>query len=198
VAIRVVLFDLMDTVLRDPYREALAAATSIPLEELFRRKAPELWPAFECGDLDEAAYWAHWAEDGIEVDREAFHRVRRAETRWVPGMRELLDDLAGVAVRVAASNYPVWVEELARDHLDGVFEHVVASCHLGVRKPDPAFFTGLLERVGARPQDACFVDDRPGNVAAAERLGIRGHVFVGAEELRHWLADKGVGINAGS
>jgi HAD superfamily hydrolase (TIGR01509 family) len=192
VTVRVVLLDVMDTVLVDPYRDALSAATSLPLEELFRRRDAELWPAFERGELDETAYWAGWEAAGIPCDPDAFHAARRAGTRWVPGMRELLDDLAGAVERVTASNYPVWIEELAEDHLEGRFERVLASHHLGVRKPDPAFFVALLERVDARPAEAVFVDDREVNVAAAEAAGIRSHRFVDAATLRAWLVDLGL------
>lgn len=190
--VRVVLFDVMDTVLVDPYRDALAAATSLPLEELFRRRDAQLWPAFERGELDEAAYWAGWEAAGIRCDPDAFHAARRAGTRWVTGMPELLDDLAGEVERVTASNYPVWIEELAVDHLDGRFERVLASHHLGVRKPDPAFFAALLDRVAARADEVVFIDDREVNVTAAERRGIRSHRFVDVATLRGWLVDLGV------
>lgn len=190
--VRVVLFDLMDTVLTDPYRDALTAATSRPLAEVFHRRDPELWPAFERGELDEDAYWAGWESAGIVADREAFHTARRAGTRFVPGMAELLDDLDGQVVRVAASNYPIWIEELETQHLVGRFERVVASHHLGVRKPDPAFFTRLLDAVGARADQTLFVDDREVNVAAAREVGITSHRFTDASTLRGWLVDHGV------
>lgn len=190
--VRVVLLDVMDTVLVDPYRDALAACTPVPLAELFRRRDAELWPAFERGELDETAYWAGWESAGIACDPEAFHAARRAGTRWVPGMRELLDDLAGSVERVTASNYPVWIEELAVDHLEGRFERVLSSHHLGVRKPDLAFFDALLERIGARPGEAVFVDDREVNVAAGEAAGIPSHRFTDTPTLRGWLVDLGV------
>jgi HAD superfamily hydrolase (TIGR01509 family) len=192
VTVRVVLFDLMDTVLVDPYREALAAATDLAPAELFRLRDPELWPAFERGELDEAGYWAGWERAGIPFDRDAFHRVRRAGIAFVPGMDALLDGLAGRVQRVAASNYPVWIEELERQHLGGRFERVLASHHLGVRKPDPAFFARLLERIDARTEETVFVDDRDVNVAAAEDVGIVSHRFRDATGLRRWLAERGV------
>lgn len=190
--IRAVAFDVMDTVLRDPFREALVAATSLPLDELFARRRPEVYPAFERGELDEDAYWAHYAEIGVEVDPSEFHRVRRAGLGWLPGMARLLDDLAGVVVRATASNYPVWIEEVASDHLAGRFEHVLASCHLGARKPDAAFFGALLDRLGLAAQQVLFVDDREANVAGAHASGITAHRFVDADTLRDWLAEHGV------
>jgi HAD superfamily hydrolase (TIGR01509 family) len=195
--VRVVLFDVMDTVLADPFLDALRAGASVPLEEVFARRDPTLWPAFECGHLDEEAYWDGWRTAGLTVDREAFHRVRRAGTGYLDGMAELLDDLAGAVQRVTASNYPVWIDELERDHLDGRFERVLSSYHLGVRKPDAVFFERLLDEVGCTADEARFVDDRQVNVDAAARVGIRSHRFVDAPTLRRWLAAEGVARRPG-
>jgi HAD superfamily hydrolase (TIGR01509 family) len=196
VEVRVVLFDVMDTVLVDPFRQALRAYTTLSLEELFARRDADLWPAFERGELDEAGYWAGWEAAGLPHDPEAFHAARRAGTRWVDGMPELLDALAGVVERVTASNYPVWIEELADEHLEGRFERILASHHLGARKPEPVFFERLLERIGAEPDEAVFVDDREVNVAAAEALGLRSHRFESARQLARWLGAVGVEVPA--
>ena len=61
--------------------------------------------------------------------------------------------------------------------LDELFDAVVDSCEEGIRKPDPAIFRRALQRV--RVEDATraiFLDDFPGNVAAARALGMRGIV----------------------
>ncbi|NHN23165.1 HAD-IA family hydrolase, partial [Bacillus amyloliquefaciens] len=51
-------------------------------------------------------------------------------------------------------------------------------------KPDPAIFRLALDRFGLRAEQAYFVDDNAANVAAAQALGIRSHLFRGAEPLR--------------
>ena len=57
--------------------------------------------------------------------------------------------------------------------LDELFDDVVDSSEVGMRKPDPRIFQLALERLGVAAQDAVFVDDAAGNVAGAERVGIR-------------------------
>ncbi len=190
--IRAVAFDLMDTVLHDPFREALEAATELSLTELFARREPGVYPAFERGELGEDDYWAHYAEAGITADPVAFHRVRRAGIRWLPGMQALLDDLDGLVVRATASNYPIWVEQLAEDHLAGRFEHIIASCHLGARKPDAPFYERLLDALRVEPAEVLFVDDREENVRAAQALGIAAHRYLDAYTLRRWIREHGV------
>lgn len=195
--IRVVAFDLMDTVVRDPFREALRAATGLPLEELFARRPPNVYPAFERDELDEAAYWAMYDDLGVTVDPSEFHRVRLEGTRFLDGMAELLDDLAGRVVRATASNYPRWIDDLADTLLAGRFDEVVASCHLGARKPDAAFYEALLDRLGCTAGEVLFVDDREVNVEAARAVGIASHRFAHAAGVRRFLADHGVEVASG-
>lgn len=59
--------------------------------------------------------------------------------------------------------------------LDELFDAVIDSAHVGMRKPDPRIFHLALEQVGGvAPGNAVFLDDFHGNVAAAERVGMRG------------------------
>lgn len=190
--IRAVAFDVMDTLLSDPFRDALLAATGLTFDELAERRPRDVHPAFERGELTEQEYWAAFQDAGIEVDPAVYHRVRQSGTVWLDGMGDLLDDLAGRVMRVAATNYPVWVEELADRHLDGRVEQVVSSHQLGVRKPDGGFYAGLLEAVGLPASQVLFVDDRQVNVAGAEAVGVRSHRFADACSVRAWLADHGV------
>ncbi len=192
--VRAIAFDVMDTLLTDPFRDALRAATGLTLTELSRRRRPGLWPAFERGEIDEDEFWAAFTADGIPCDPAAFHRTRRAGTGWITGMPPLLDELDGRLRRVTASNYPVWIHEVADEHLGDRLDEVIASYHLGARKPEPAFYHGLLERLELPPAAVLFVDDRAENVDGARELGISAHRFVDAATLRVWLREHGVDV----
>jgi epoxide hydrolase-like predicted phosphatase len=56
--------------------------------------------------------------------------------------------------------------------LDELFDDVVDSSQVGLRKPDPAIYNLALERLGSVASEAVFVDDAPGNTVGAERVGI--------------------------
>ncbi|HXK23062.1 MAG TPA: HAD family phosphatase [Myxococcota bacterium] len=63
--------------------------------------------------------------------------------------------------------------------LDELFDAVIDSSEVGVRKPDPAIFQRALAEVGGvAASRSIFLDDHPGNIAAARRLGMQG-VLVG-------------------
>ena len=193
----VVAFDLMDTLVRDPFREALTAATGRSLQELFTLRDADVYPAFERGEIDEATYWASYPQAGIEVDPDAFHEVRRTGTTWLPGMRELLCEVrdAGVGV-VVASNYPHWLAEHADGLLAGLVDDVVGSYQLGARKPDPRFFHRLLDRLAVDAGQVAFVDDRDSNLQGAAEVGLPTVPAGAADEVRAALRAVGLPLDA--
>jgi putative hydrolase of the HAD superfamily len=65
---------------------------------------------------------------------------------------------------------------MAKAGLLDIAAEVILSCEVGYAKPHARIYTLALQRVGADPRDALFIDDTPGHVAAAEALGMTGHV----------------------
>jgi putative hydrolase of the HAD superfamily len=55
-----------------------------------------------------------------------------------------------------------------------VFDVVVISTEVGLRKPQPEIYELALDRLGLAHDQVVLVDDGAPNVAAAERLGITG------------------------
>lgn len=64
--------------------------------------------------------------------------------------------------------------------LDELFDAVIDSSEVGIRKPDPRIYELALSEIGAVAERAVFLDDYEGNVRAAERVGLRG-IVVGAD-----------------
>ncbi len=69
-----------------------------------------------------------------------------------------------------------------------IFDTVYASHLMGLAKPDPAFYTYILEHEGCAADRVVFIDDFPVNVEAARALGIRSFLFTDAEKLKKDLA----------
>ena len=55
-----------------------------------------------------------------------------------------------------------------------LFDTVVISGEVGLAKPDPAIFRLTCEQLGVTVNEAVMIDDMPGNVTAAEQLGMHG------------------------
>ncbi|TQF08009.1 hypothetical protein E6W39_00155 [Kitasatospora acidiphila] len=188
----IIVFDLMGTLVHDPYRTAYAEAAGCTFEEFQRARPPELYHALERGEITEAAYWRALRASGLSIDPHRFHRLRRQGQQWLPGMRRLVADCAALHRTVIGSNYPVWIRQVARDLLGGLPIEVHASCDLGVRKPAAGFFEEIARRAGHRPQDLLLIDDKSENTRALEQLGGLTVTFTDSRQARAQLRGHGL------
>lgn len=68
--------------------------------------------------------------------------------------------------------------------VDEIFEVIVDSAYVGLRKPEPEIYELTVERLGdgLRPPDCLFVDDVEVNIDAARQLGMRAVHFQDNEQ----------------
>jgi len=93
-----------------------------------------------------------------------------------PPMIELMADLKrrGYTMAMLTNNVREW-EPLWRSMLpvDEIFELIVDSAFVGMRKPEPQIYGLTLERLGGHtPGECLFVDDVGVNIDAARELGM--------------------------
>jgi epoxide hydrolase-like predicted phosphatase len=75
---------------------------------------------------------------------------------------------------------PLWRAKLP---VDEIFEVVVDSAFVGMRKPERAIYELTLERLGdVRAEECVFVDDVDVNCATATELGMTAVHYVSAEQ----------------
>ncbi|KAK3594564.1 hypothetical protein CHS0354_013328 [Potamilus streckersoni] len=54
-----------------------------------------------------------------------------------------------------------------------LFDVIIESCRVGLRKPDPGIYQLCLQKLGIQPEEAIFLDDLGMNLKSARTLGIR-------------------------
>ena len=189
----ILLLDVMETLVYDPFRVEVPAFFGLSLEELFAAKHPTTWKEFERGEIDEAEVARRYFTDR-PCDIDGYKATLRAGYRWLEGIEALLADLseAGVVMHTL-SNYPPWYrlieDELA---LSRYVQWTFVSCELGVRKPDREAYLRPARALGVEPAACLFVDDREANCAGAEAVGMSAILFRGAEDLRERLSARGI------
>jgi FMN phosphatase YigB (HAD superfamily) len=134
--------------------------------------------ALEFPGADVAGAVAWWSSPYGEVDSAVLELIGECRAR-----------AAVVLITNATSRLP---DDLRRLGLDGAFDHVINSSVVGAVKPNPAIFQAALVAAGVAAADALFVDDTPGHVEAARRLGIAGHHYTGPAALRDELLARGL------
>jgi len=188
------LLDVLGTLVHDPFYEDLPRHLGVPFDQILADKDPHAWIEFEHGRIDEDEFLRRFFRDRRAFDHAGMLACFRAHYRYLPGVEALLQDLvaAGRSPHLF-SNYPVWyrvIEE--RLGLSRYARWTLVSCETGHRKPDHEAFAHAVEFLDARPEQCLFVDDRPVNLDAARAFGMDTVRFVGAEDLRRQLVDRGV------
>ncbi len=118
-------------------------------------------------------------QHGSEVDLfQYFGAIASITSGVVEPMVECARKLKGDGYRTAMLTNNVaefsehWRQTLP---LDELFDSVIDSSQIGMRKPDPKIFAHALECIGnVEARRAVFLDDYQGNVDAARRLGMHG------------------------
>lgn len=122
----------------------------------------------------------------LQPDLARYEKARSALLAWfleqgqcyyrvAPGALEVVAALAARYRVALAANQPSWAAEpLRRAGVLDLLDDGRMSEYLGFDKPDPRLFLAVLERVGARAEEAVMVGDRlDTDIGPAKRLGLR-------------------------
>lgn len=177
----ILLWDVMDTIVRDPFATAMPEFLGMSFETLLRDKHPTAWIEFEIGALTQTQFAAKFFADGRGIDGAGLIDHMRTHYRYIDGVEALLSELnaRGTDMHVL-SNYPCWYrvieEQLA---LSRFLPWTFVSCHTGLRKPDPECFAHAARALGVEPRDCVLIDDRRRNCEGAASIGMNALHFQG-------------------
>jgi HAD superfamily hydrolase (TIGR01509 family) len=129
-------------------------------------------------------------------DVENYIRVYRSTRKFNDGILEIVRELkaAGYSLPVLSNatheNIRAAKEFGAYDH----FEPLILSAEVGFEKPDRRIFELAAKRIGLRPEECVFIDDKRRNVEVAKGAGYNAILFRNAKQLRKDLKRHGVVI----
>jgi putative hydrolase of the HAD superfamily len=181
--VRAVLWDFGGVILSSPFEAFASYERQEGLPEGFLRQLnatnpdSNAWARLERSDVDLAGfaelYEAEAAAAGHRIDAGAVLALLSGELR--PAMVQALRRIRGEGLVQACLTNNVAEMGAARPELAEVmdiFDAVLESSKLGVRKPDPRFYDLALEAVDVTPTEAVFLDDLGINLKPARVLGI--------------------------
>ncbi|MGH9138205.1 MAG: HAD family hydrolase [Acidimicrobiales bacterium] len=194
--IEAVLFDFGGVLTTSPFDAvaSLGDAAGVPRRRVgelvfgpYHEDTDHAWHRLERGEITVAA----WLDDirpqleaeGLVLDLEAFAGAFRAVTvndAVVGKVRSLRQ--GGYRIALVTNNVAegssAWRAMIPVEEL---FEVVVDSSAVGMRKPDAAIYHHTLGLLGGvAPEKSVFLDDAPGNVEGARRAGLHA-ILVGPD-----------------
>jgi putative hydrolase of the HAD superfamily len=143
------------------------------VRELFRgdEAARSLLVELECGRVDEPEFERRFApmlgvsEEGL-VDR--MFAGTAPDARMLGAVKAARD--AGVRTGLISNSWGV--HRYPQQMMDELFDGVVISGLVGIRKPAPEIYAMGAEAIGLAPQECVFVDDLGFNLKPAKELGM--------------------------
>jgi putative hydrolase of the HAD superfamily len=185
--IRAVIFDFGGVILTSPF-EAFARYehdNGLPDGFLRRLNATDpdtnAWARLERNEVDWAGfadlYEAEARAAGHEIDGRAVLALLAGEVRpaMVHALRRCHDRLK---TALLTNNFVVpgaggdALPEGAMAGLADLFDVVIESSKVGVRKPDTAIYELVCRELGIEPREAVFLDDLGGNLKPARAMGM--------------------------
>jgi HAD superfamily hydrolase (TIGR01509 family) len=126
------------------------------------------------GKMDATAFWNRMGvPPALEDDYLAGHRLIDGTRDALTALKKRFDGLACLSNDVSS-----WSRKLRqRFALETWIDTWFISGDMGLRKPSPEIYLQAIERLGVAPGNITFVDDRPRNLEAARKIGIRTVLF---------------------
>ena len=156
----------------------------------------ELLLPFELGRINAQTYY-----DGLKKTLKLPWPYERFVTAWNEIFRENID-VTRIMQRLAKRHRLIALTNTNELHLAclrrtipslAVIQDWVASCEVGLRKPDPEIYFLALRRSGMLPRQAVYIDDRPELVEAGRSVGLTGVRFENSRQLEEDL--QSIGLN---
>jgi len=199
-AIRASFLDVGGVLLTNAWDdEALQRAArefDLDLDEL-RARHILVHETYELGKITLADYLRHvvfHTPRGFSL--ETFAAFMRAQSKILPGMIELFAGLKrthGLKIVVVSNEGRELLDHrMVQFRLDELADVFVVSCHLHLRKPDPAFYHAALDMAHVQATQAIYVDDRALLVEVAREIGFCGIHHIALESTRAALAELGL------
>jgi epoxide hydrolase-like predicted phosphatase len=110
---------------------------------------------------------------GQTLDEEMLALLRKLKASGVP---------TGLLSNSWGGGYPT---ELFPD----MFDAIVISGEVGMRKPEPRIFLHAAQLLGLEPRECVFIDDIQANITAAEQIGFTGVLHTAAADTARRVAE---------
>jgi putative hydrolase of the HAD superfamily len=186
--IRAVLWDFGGVILTSPFDAFAAYEQKNGLPEGFIRSInatnpdTNAWARLERNEVDFDTFCTLFEDEAVAlghgVDAREVMALLAGEVRpeMVEALRRCRD--AGLKTACVTNNFvsfddfPVHARAQGRDDVLALFDVIVESSKVGVRKPDPRFYEMACEMLDVKPEETVFLDDLGINLKPARAMGI--------------------------
>ena len=149
------------------------------------------FPGYSLGKITENEFW----EKYLYTARASSMDIKYAKNFWRKNQKEIENMLS--LLKTLKNNYRIaalstipreWLDYKKKTFkLDDCFELIVSSGYYGYKKPDARIYEILIKKLGLKPEEMLFIDDKEPLLVPAQKLGINTLLFRGQNDLEKEL-----------
>ena len=192
-----VIFDFGGVVVgvgNNPLKQAqfIADTLHISMDSVLANFAKDIVPLGK-GEIEEGEFWEKFAQqyggsvpfDWMNQWRDFYRSCNPLDEKTVSIIQQL--HKRGICTPLISDTIPSHAQFNREHGYYDLFDPVILSHEVHIRKPDPSIFHLLLDRIQKTPSRCLFVDDLMQNVEAARKVGMHSIQFKSAEQLEQEL-----------
>lgn len=134
---------------------------------------------------------------GISANIDELEEAWISKYTLIKETKEIIDELKEeYKLYYLSDNVRERVEKISNKHnfLEW-FEGGIFSHEVGIRKPHPGVYKAAIEKIGVKPEEIVFIDDKEKNLPPAETLGMSVLLYSTPHQLREDLVKLGIIIS---
>ncbi|MCH7556499.1 MAG: HAD family phosphatase [Planctomycetes bacterium] len=196
-AIESVIFDWGGVLIDDPapgLMQYCAQALAVSKEDYIKAHS-KFAVDFEKNLINEDTFWERiCGELGVSKPKVPSLWADAFKAAYVPrkDMFSLADRLRKNGYKTALlSNTEVAAMQYFHQLQYNMFDVLVFSCAEGARKPERKIYELTIQRLGSRPEQSVFIDDKPEYINGAKEAGLNTILFENIDQLKNALAKLG-------
>ncbi len=199
--IKSVIFDWGGVLIDDPVPALMrycAEALAVPKEDYIKAHR-KFAVDFQEGKISEDTFWARLCgELGVPKPKasslwgQAFKAAYRPKADMFSLARSLCENGCKIAL---LSNTEIPAMQCFYQQKYDIFDVVVFSCVEGIKKPERKIYELALEKLGAKPSQSVFIDDRRDCINGAKEVGLNTILFKSFDQVKNELSRLSVKID---
>jgi len=192
--IKAIIFDFGGVIAQEasPFiYESISHEVNLNKDEVKERMKP-FTIKFQKREIEETDYWTSIAKalNSVFPDKikDIFLKVFAEHSNLNPEVVDLVKKLKKNNYKVAIlSNQILGEPNYSLKEVKDLFDVVVISFEVGMRKPDDEIYNYIVEKLQVRPDECIFIDNREVNLPPAQNMGMKTILFESSEQLEKEL-----------
>lgn len=130
----------------------------------------------------------NYPKDKLEKLYHKAYSARFKKNKWLYKVVSQLKE-QGYKVAVLSDQWHLSSDVLIPKKDQKLFDEVVISCDVGMRKPHKEIYEYTLKKLKVKPEETVFVDNQEWNLIAAHKIGMKTMLFVDNKKAKEQFKD---------